>query len=85
MLFQGNVGELGNKVWSYGTVLMSVKKDVNNQHQQAKSFPKMLFFYCTRVKTHKLLQTCKQVVTRLLTSCTRTPCSKYVGTSLEQA
>ena len=29
----------------------------------------------TRVKTHKLLQVCKQVVTSLLTSCVRTACS----------
>ena len=25
--------------------------------------------YCTRIKTHKLLQVCKQVVTSLFTSC----------------
>ena len=27
---------------------------------------------CTHVKTHKLLQVCKQVVTNLFTSCVRT-------------
>ena len=27
------------------------------------------FYACTRVKTHKLLQVCKQVVTSLFTSC----------------
>ena len=43
------------------------------------------FYVCTHVKTHKLLQVCKQVVTNLLESCVRTACSQVVVTSLEQA
>ena len=39
-------------------------------------------FLGTRVKTHKLLQVCKQVVTA---SCVHTACSQFVVTSLEQA
>ena len=45
-----------------------------------------LRFACpSRVKTHKLLQVCKQVVTNLFPSCVRTVCSHVVATSLEQA
>ena len=42
-------------------------------------------FHIHMVKTHKLLQTCKQVVTSLFTRCIRPACSEFVGTSLEQA
>ena len=44
----------------------------------------LLGFTCTRVKTHKLLQVCIQVVTRVFTSCVCTACSVFVGTGLKQ-
>jgi hypothetical protein len=39
----------------------------------------------THVKTHRLLQVSKQVVTNLFTSRVRNACSPVVVTSLEQA
>ena len=39
---------------------------------------------CTHVKTHKLLQTCKQVVTSLFTSCSQDVFALLVPNLLEQ-
>ena len=42
------------------------------------------FIDITRVKTHKLLQVCKQVVTSLFSSCQQVVFAQFVVTSLEQ-
>ena len=39
---------------------------------------------CTRVKTHKLLQVCKQVVTSLFTSCQQVVFAPLVPSLLQQ-
>ena len=47
-------------------------------------WPRQLFSLSTHVKTHKLLQTCKQVVTSLFTSCSQDVFALLVPNLLEQ-
>ena len=56
--------------------------------KRSSSFLRRLFacaeHCCTRVKTHKLLQVCKQVVTRLFTSCQQVMFALVVPCLLKQ-